>query len=174
MFFNSWYALVRVFIVGVCAYAALVLLLRVSGKRTLTKFNAFDFVVTVALGSTLATILLSKDVALAEGAMAFAVLIALQYVVAWLSVRFSTFGGLVKSEPSLLLYRGRFLYDTMRSERVTEGEIRAAIREQGVLDVENVEAVVLETAGSISIITSSEASPSSLSGVRGFEQHVEK
>ena len=90
-------------VVGVLAYVALVFLLRISGKRTLSKMNAFDFVVTVALGSTLATILLSKDVPLAEGVLAFALLIALQYVIAWFSVRSRTVSRFVKAEPTLLL-----------------------------------------------------------------------
>lgn len=66
MFFDTWAGLGRTLMVGVLAYAALVSLLRISGKRTLSKMNTFDLVVTVALGSTLATVLLSKDVALAE------------------------------------------------------------------------------------------------------------
>ena len=68
--FDSWGALGRIILVGALAYFALVLILRASGKRTLSKLNAFDLVVTVALGSTLATVLLSKDVALAEGVVA--------------------------------------------------------------------------------------------------------
>ena len=79
--------LVRVVIVGTLAYAALVALLRISGKRTRTKLNAFDLVVTIALGSTLATVLLSNQVSLAEGITALALLIALQFVITWLSVR---------------------------------------------------------------------------------------
>ena len=67
MWFGSWDGLVRVVVGGVAAYAFLVALLRVSGKRTLSKLNAFDLVVTVALGSTLATVLLSKDVPVVEG-----------------------------------------------------------------------------------------------------------
>ncbi len=105
-FFAGWAAVARVVVTCVLAYAALVALLRISGKRTLSKMNAFDLVVTVALGSTLATILLSRDVALAEGLVAFALLIGLQYVVAWLSVRSATVSRLVKAEPALLLYRG--------------------------------------------------------------------
>jgi uncharacterized membrane protein YcaP (DUF421 family) len=62
--FSSWADLGRVLVVGPLAYVSLVLFLRVSGKRTLTKLNAFDLVVTSALGSTLATILLSKSVSL--------------------------------------------------------------------------------------------------------------
>ncbi|HXG82568.1 MAG TPA: hypothetical protein VNI84_00950 [Pyrinomonadaceae bacterium] len=51
MFFDDWFGLVRILIVGVLAYAALIFLLLASGKRTLSKWNAFDFVVTMALGS---------------------------------------------------------------------------------------------------------------------------
>lgn len=152
MFFDSWFGLLRVLVVGSLAYAALVLLLRVSGKRTLAKLNAFDLVVTVALGSTMAAVLLSKSVALLEGLAAFALLIGLQYLVAWLSVRSPRFGDLVKSEPTLLLHRGRFLERAMRAQRVTRLEILAALRSEGVAEVGQVAAVVLETDGSLSVI----------------------
>ena len=74
MWFQSWSDLLRVLLVGTAGYAAVVVLLRVTGKRTLAKLNAFDLVVTVALGSTLATILLSADVSWSEGALALALL----------------------------------------------------------------------------------------------------
>src|SRR5688500_4286073 len=105
--FDNWAGLVRLLVITPLAYAALVLSLRISGKRTLSKMNAFDLVVTVALGSTLATIILSQDVALAEGVLAFAMLIGLQLFVTWLSTRSDTVNRLVKSEPSLLLRNGR-------------------------------------------------------------------
>ena len=152
MFFDDWFGLLRVMVVGVAAYAALVALLRASGKRTLAKLNAFDFVVTVALGSTLATVLLSKDVALAEGLLAFALLAGLQYAVAWLSVRSPRFSGLVKSEPSLLLHRGRFLEGAMRRQRVTEEEVVSALRSSGLARPEDAAAFVLETDGSLSVV----------------------
>ena len=152
MFFGSWYGPLRVLIVGTLAYAALIVLLRVSGKRTLAKLNAFDLVVTVALGSTLATVLLSKDVPLAEGVSAFVLLAGLQYVVAWASVRSDTFSGLVKSEPTLLLRRGVFLRGAMKDQRVTEADVRAAMHASGVADPEQVEAVILETDGSVSVV----------------------
>ena len=63
--FAGWEPVLRTVVVGFASYAALIVVIRISGKRTLSKLNAFDLVVTVALGSTVATILLSKDVALA-------------------------------------------------------------------------------------------------------------
>lgn len=56
MFFDCWLPLLRTAAVGILAYAALVLSPRVSGKRTLSRMNAFDLIVTVALGLTLASI----------------------------------------------------------------------------------------------------------------------
>jgi uncharacterized membrane protein YcaP (DUF421 family) len=173
MFFTNWHALLRIGVVGVCAYAALLVLLRISGKRTLSKLNAFDFVVTVALGSTLATMLLSKQTALADGILAFAVLVGLQYLVAWLSVRSRRISRLVKSEPRLLFYRGQFLRDAMRDERVTEGEVVAAVRQQSFATVEEVEAVVLETAGELSVLphpSERTAGPTALRHVWGAPQ----
>ncbi|MDR6774962.1 DUF421 domain-containing protein [Azospirillum sp. BE72] len=128
MFFDSWTGLVRVLVVGVLAYAALVLLLRVSGKRTLAKMNAFDLVVTVALGSTLATVLLSKSVALAEGVLAMALLILLQYAITWASVRWPRFQAIIKAQPTLPVYRGEFLPGALKQQRVTRKEVMAVLR----------------------------------------------
>jgi uncharacterized membrane protein YcaP (DUF421 family) len=152
MFFDGWDGLLRVALVGASAYFALLLMLRASGKRTLSKMNAFDFVVTVAIGSTLATVMLSKTVALAEGVLALALLISLQYLITWLSVRSPAVDRLVKSEPSLLLRGGKFLRGAMRRARVTEVELLAAVRSHGESELENVAAIVLETDGSFSVI----------------------
>lgn len=170
IFFDSWFALMKIIVVGTCAYIALVALLRVSGKRTLTKMNAFDFVVTVALGSTLATVLLSKDVALAEGVTAFALLIFLQYAITWLSVRSSAVNKFVKSEPQLLFYKGEFLSKAMKQERVTAGEIESAVRAANIALLEQTEAVVLETDGSLSVVKPADEKSTSLVSVRGFSQ----
>lgn len=152
MLFDSWSDLIRVVAVGAPAYAALVVLLRVSGKRTLSKMNAFDFVITVAMGSTLATILLSADVSLAEGVTALALLILLQFFITWSSVRSKTIRRLVKSTPTLLYYRGAFLEAALRKERVTEDEVLAAVRRHGFAGLEGVDAVILETDGTIAAI----------------------
>lgn len=156
MLFKGWETLGQTILVGVLAYVALITLLRISGKRTLSKMNAFDLIVTVALGSTFATILLSKDVALAQGIVAFIVLIGLQFTITWLSVRSPAVAGFVKSEPTLLLYRGEFLAKAMKKERILESEVRAALRSNGIATIEHVETVVLETNGNFSVTKISE------------------
>jgi uncharacterized membrane protein YcaP (DUF421 family) len=167
MLFSGWDTLLRTLVVGVLAYVALVVFLRVSGKRTLSKMNAFDLIVTVALGSTLATVLLTKDVALAEGALAFALLIGLQFIVTWSSVRVRWVRRLATGEPLMLLYRGEFLPAALRHARVTEDEVRAAVRSAGIDSLSKVQAVVLETNGSFSVVRPDEGGGgSSLVGVQ--------
>jgi uncharacterized membrane protein YcaP (DUF421 family) len=166
MLFQSWASLGRTIVVGGLGYAALVMMLRISGKRTLAKMNSFDLIVTVALGSTLASMLLTKNVALADGIVAFALLILLQFLITWLSVRTKAVRKLARATPQLLLYHGQLLDGPMRAERVTESEVLQAVRSQGMLSLSEVVAVVLETDGTFSVIQgAAEANHSSLAGV---------
>lgn len=157
MFFDTAHGLIRVLIIGPLAYLSLIIILRVSGKRTLAKMNAFDFAVTVALGSTLATILLSKDVALLEGALAFVVLAALQYGIAWTVLRSDRIEAAVKSGPTALLTDGVIDRSAMRAERVTAEEVKSAVRKSGIGDLKLVAAVFLETDGTFTVIAEDKA-----------------
>lgn len=152
MFFHDWQGVLRVLVVGTLAYGTLILMLRVSGKRTLSKMNAFDLIVTVALGSTLATVLLSGDVPLVEGILALALLVGLQFAITWLSVRSPRFQHVIKAEPTLLVRDGQLLPEAMRQQRVTNEEIHAALRQSGRKDLEGVHAVILETDGTLAVI----------------------
>jgi uncharacterized membrane protein YcaP (DUF421 family) len=167
MWFDSWSSTGRVVLGGAIAYAALVLLLRISGKRTLSKLNAFDLVVTVALGSTLATVLLSKDVALVDGLAAFGVLILGQYTISTLSVRFSRVRDLVKSEPRVLLLRGEVNERAMREERVTLEEVESVVRGAGMSSLSDAAAVILETDGSFHVVKELKSDSSAMRHVRG-------
>lgn len=153
MWFDHWTDLVRVLAVGAAGYVTLVATLRLSGKRTLSKLNAFDFVVTVALGSTLATILLSADVSWSEGATAIALLAVLQFVVAWLDAHLPGSRSVVTAPPTLLLEDGRPLLEAMRRQRITLPELRQAVRGSGQGGLDSLAAVVLESDGSLSVIT---------------------
>ena len=167
IFFNGWSVLGRTLLIGVLAYVSLVFMLRVSGKRTLAKMNAFDLVVTVAIGSTMATIVLSKSVALAEGLLALALLIGMQFAISWSSTRMPWLRRVVTGEPRLLLRDGTMLDEALRDARVTREEVRAVVRSSGIGALGDVAAVVLETDGSFSVIAGQPgAALSSLDGVK--------
>lgn len=157
MFFDNWGDIARVAIVGVLAYAGLVVLLRVSGNRTLSKMNSFDLVVTVAFGSTLSTILINKDVSLLEGLAALALLVLLQLVITWCSVRSSFVSRIIKTEPTVVVRDGQLLREALKRVRITEDEILAAVRQRGHGSIDAIDAVVLETDGSLSVIPADNA-----------------
>ena len=151
-YFDDWAGVARVVVTAVAAYVALIVLLRVSGKRTLAQLNLFDWIVTVALGSTLAGVVLTPDVPLVEGVAALATLVGLQFAVAYIQSRTSRVEALVKAAPRLLAHDGELLFDAMQAERVTEREVAQAVREHGAASVEDVYAVVLETNGRMTVV----------------------
>ena len=138
--------------VGSLAYIFLIIMLRLSGKRSLSKMNAFDFIVTVALGSILATVIMDPSISLSEGFAALALLLILQFAVTKGTVYFPVMTKLVKSKPALLYYDGQYLTRNMRSERIVHDEVREAVRASGFGDLGQVKAVVLETDGTLSVI----------------------
>lgn len=152
LFFNNWESLLRILIVGTLSYVLLIAMLRISGKRTLSKMNAFDFVITVALGSTLSSVIVSKDTALIEGILALGLLIFLQFAVTKLSASSKAISSLVKSDPRLLFYHGRFLRDAMEDERVTEDDLRAVIRKEGLESTDQVDAIIIESSGEFTVL----------------------
>lgn len=151
-FFDSWSALLKTVVVGLTCYVSLIVMLRASGKRTLSKMNMFDWVVTVAMGSVMASTLVSDGVTYLQGVVAFATLIVAQYAVTFLSVRSEGFERLVKSPPTILYYKGRFLERAMRRERVPMSEVLGAIRQSGQGAPAEIAAVLLESSGELIVM----------------------
>ena len=169
LLFKNWESLWHVAICAILAYFILFIFIRISGKRTLAKLTAFDFVVTVTLGSTLSSMILGK-VTIAEGALALALIIGLQYLLASTARASSTAEKIINSSPTLVFYRGQFLEDAMRKEVLTEEEIYAEIRKYRLLDVDQVEAVVMELNGELTVIKKSlSASHTSLEDINKDE-----
>jgi uncharacterized membrane protein YcaP (DUF421 family) len=150
-FFDGWYDVRRTVTLSVMGFASMIIMLRVSGKRTLSKLNVFDFVFVVAVGSVFAATIIEKDVTLVEGLSGLATLIIIQVILAQLAARSETADRIINGRPALLFEHGEFIHRALKKERVTEEEIRGAIREEGVKRVEDVDAVVMENDGSLSV-----------------------
>src|SRR3954451_5282315 len=114
VFFQGWEPLLRTAVGTTATYLALVVLLRWAGQRTLAKWIAFDLIVTVALGSTFANGVLSKDVSVAQAIVGFVILIELQFLIAWTVVHWSPLRLIVNPPPTLVLHHGRLVGDAMR------------------------------------------------------------
>lgn len=92
-----------------------------------------------------------------EGALALSLLAVLQLVAAWVCWRIPPLRRVLTSEPTLLVQDGKVLTAALRSERITEQGVRRAVRSAGVGGLDMVAAVVLETNGKLSVITTSQA-----------------
>ncbi|MFC6997404.1 DUF421 domain-containing protein [Rufibacter roseus] len=164
-FWNGWEPLLRILVVGSITYFGIVLLLRISGKRTLASMNAFDFIVTVAMGSAFGRILTAKQVSIAEALTTFALLVSLQFIISFLQKRSKLFSRFITSEPTLLYYHNQFLEKNMRKERIRKESLLASVRKNKLNSLEEVDAIVLETDGTVSVIKKGENKDSS-----SFEQ----
>ena len=152
LFFQGWEGPLRILIVGVLSYAALVVLLRLTGKRTLSKLNAFDLVITVALGSTLSTAILDRNTPLLDGLVAMGLLVLLQFAVTWTMVRKPTLLRLIRADPVLLMAGGELRPETLRRERITDDEVLQAVRDSGGRTLADADAVFLQSDGSMAVI----------------------
>jgi len=152
LLFNGWTPLIHVAVVGVAAYVFLILMLRVSGKRTLSRMNGYDMVVTMALGSILTKAMLTADQSLAESLLAIFLLIVFQVIVSAASLRWPWVRKLTSAEPSVLYHDGRFAEDALRSERVCRDEVVSAVHQKGMRDLSQVDAVILGANGELCVL----------------------
>jgi uncharacterized membrane protein YcaP (DUF421 family) len=165
-FYRGAEPIARIIVVGSLAYLSLILLLRLSGKRTLTQMTAFDFIITIAIGSTFGRLITAEGVSLVESITAFAVLIGLQRLISWLTVRSSAVEKLVTADPTLLYFRGQFLQKAMREQRVTESELLGIVRQNKIGSLREVEAIVMENSGTIAVIKQETSGATDLSALQ--------
>lgn len=154
LLFKDWQSIGNIALCALIGYVVLFLFIRISGKRTLAKLTAFDFVVTVTLGSTLSSMVLGK-VTQAEGAVAMAIIILLQYVLAWSAKKSPLLEKAINASPTMVFYRGLFLEEAMNKEVLTREEISASVRAFGLGDLQQVEAVIMELNGELTVIKKS-------------------
>lgn len=143
-----WKTAATVFII----YSMVVLFVRVAGLRTFAKMSSFDFASTVAIGSIIATIVMSTDASLLKGATALAAIMIYQQIFAGVKLRLPSFEEATQNTPTLLMDGHSFIEDNMRRTGVSRSDIIAKLREANVIHVGQVKAVVLETTGDISVL----------------------
>ena len=169
----SWFSssgppLLYIVLSAVGFFATAILVTRINGLRTFSKMSSFDFVVTVAGGSIIATTVVSESPSLAQGAVGYAALFACQRIVSELRWR-TKFERATDNAPRLLMIGERMIEEEMKRARVTRQDILAKLREANVLHFGQVKAVVFEATGDISVLHGDEheeLDPVMLEGVR--------
>ena len=166
MWFESWAAVLRVGLFSVVTYVALTAMIRVFGKRTISKMNPGDFVITVAIGSVAGSMIVFADVPIMNGLAALAGLLGMQFGAERLTSKWSRLRRAVDGSPTLLVHRGAFLKDNMSRENVDEEDVFAALRKKGFAQLRDVEAVVLEIGGAFSVIPRQDGAHDALQDVK--------
>jgi uncharacterized membrane protein YcaP (DUF421 family) len=125
---------------------------RVSGKRQVGQLTPFDLVVLLILSNVVQNALIGNDDSLTGGLIGAATILGLNYAMVEIAYRSRRARRLLEAHPTLLVHNGRLLHDNLRRERITFEDLQAALRRNGVLEVEHVRVAVLEESGGISVI----------------------
>ncbi|MGO1408314.1 MAG: DUF421 domain-containing protein [Brachybacterium sp.] len=151
-FWTGWSPIWHTLLIGVVGYLTLVILLRGTGPRTMAKMTPLDFVIAVSLGSVFARTVTAVDVSLAQAIVALVLLVAVQWILAFLRSRSKAVRRFLDSPPALLYYDGEPQAKTLRRHRLTEIDIHTAARQSGHGSLDEIQAVVLHQDGSLGVI----------------------
>jgi uncharacterized membrane protein YcaP (DUF421 family) len=138
---------------AVAMWLVLMVLFRITGKRTLSEATTFDFVLLLIISEATQQALLGEDFSLTMAAIVIGTLFALNRIADYVGYRFPWLDRIMESVPVILVDEGRLLTDRMRKAHVTEEEILTfARRDHGVESLRQVKYAVLEKSGGITIV----------------------
>jgi len=150
--FESWASVGHVALRVAIVYVAILAVLRLVGEQALAKMSAYDLIVSITLGSLVASIPLTHDLALLDGLAAIVVFVGLQELIRFGQARSRRIRAIVVEHPRLVVWNGEILVERLKRWNLTDREIRAAVRRQGLAHVEDVQAVVVENDGEWSVV----------------------
>lgn len=152
LLWTGWSPIIHTLVLGSAGYLALVMLLRISGARTMAKMTPLDFVVAVTLGSAFGRTVTAVDVPLAQAVVALTLLIALQWLLATGRANFRWVRRAVDPPPVLLWYEDQLIMSALRKHQLTETDVHTAAREAGHGTLDGLRAVIMQQDGSLGVI----------------------
>jgi len=145
--------LVFVSVIGI--FTAIIILTRIFGLRTFAKMSSFDFASTIAIGSILASTIINKDQSILKGILALIFIIGFQTLFSFLVRKNNWFKKIFTNKPLMLMRNGEIFYDNLKSCNVDVSDLMGKLREANVHKLSQVNAVVFESTGDISVLHSS-------------------
>ncbi|WP_313915183.1 YetF domain-containing protein [Tahibacter sp.] len=145
---SSWEFVARAAVV----YFAIMVLVRISGKRTVGEFTPFDLVVVILIGESTQGALTGGDESVIGALIVSATLIALNYTVGFVTTRSKLADKIVEGEAVLLVRDGCVLAEALKRNNLPESDLDEALRAEGVEERSEVRRAFLETDGTISVI----------------------
>lgn len=170
---SSWTAVLMSVLTTAGIYIALIAYTRLAGLRSFSKMSSFDFAITVAIGSIIASTILTANPPLLQSVVALGALYTIQIGVASLRGKSKLLSSMVDNAPLLLMDGETIMEENLREAQVTYDDLRAKLREANVTQLSQVKAVIMESTGDVSVLHHSEEEheldPLLLKGVRGYE-----
>lgn len=133
-------------------YLALLLGLRLAGKREIGQMTIFDLIVLLLIANAVQNAMVGPDNSVIGGVLAAAVLLGLNALLAWLRLRYPSLRKWVEGTPTLLILHGKQFNGNLQREGIDNETLETALREHGITDVKDVEMAVLEIDGTISVV----------------------
>tara|TARA_R110000824_G_scaffold25838_7_gene89574 strand:- start:4783 stop:5340 length:558 start_codon:yes stop_codon:yes gene_type:complete len=149
---TGWEQIALIALSAFAMYVTVILLTRLAGVRSFSKMSGFDFAVTVAIGSVLGSVILSKNPPIAHGVAALIFLFGLQIGMAVLRSRFPGLQLLADNKPRLIMIGGEIQHDQLKKAKMTESDLWAKLREANAFNFSQVLAVIAETTGDVSVL----------------------
>ncbi|WP_445664516.1 DUF421 domain-containing protein [Fodinibius sp. AD559] len=150
--FTSWYTVFMAIISTLGIYIFLILCTRIYGVRSFSKMSSYDFAITIAIGSVLASTILFRFPSLVHATVAMGTLFGIQMLVAHFRSNSSIMSKLVDNEPILLMKNTEIIEKNLKRAQVTHSDLRAKLREANVTQMTQIQAVVMESTGDISVL----------------------
>lgn len=148
----SWRTVGYVVVGTVATYLSTIVAIRLAGRRTVAQLSSFDIVVTVAIGSLVASTAASNDPSYVQGMTALVTLLLLQVGIAALRQRSATLRRVLDFQPETVVHDGRVDLPTgPLTSQITSEELRSKLRQRGVFDLDSVTLVVVEPTGELSV-----------------------
>jgi uncharacterized membrane protein YcaP (DUF421 family) len=174
---TGWTQVGLIALSALAMYVTVIVLTRLAGVRSFSKMSGFDFAVTVAIGSVLGSVILTKDPPIASGVAALVFLFALQIGMAVLRSRFPGLQLLADNKPRLIMIGSEIQHDQLKKAKMTENDLWAKLREANVFQFSQVLAVFAETTGDVSVLHTKDdaryVQPELLDGVIAAERFVQ-
>lgn len=131
---------------------ASLIIIRIAGLRTFAKMSSIDFATTIAIGSVIASTILSSNTSVLQGILALISIITVQLGTARLIKNYDWISKIVTNKPLLLMKNGKIIKKNLDRSGVSHEDLMAKLREANALNFENIKAVVFETTGDVSVL----------------------
>lgn len=132
-------------------FLIIILLTRIIGLRSFAKFTVYDFAFTIAIGSIISSTLTSST-SIVHGSVAISSLLFLTYIFSTLQKKFPALSSAISNKPLMLMRGNQVLEENLKHARIEKSQLIAKLREANVSQLNQIQAVVLETTGDISVL----------------------